>query len=310
MQIMAAFPPFEQSPLLEKSFSLTQTKVKKYALAALGVLASLASCASLSFVLAGLASYPFALFTIPFFYFAKKALSLSESIKDYEDPFQLQRMQEEARFLSFLELREEHFGIENVLFYKVMTPSELRSKFWTEYETLCFSQIIRQYPLTYIKRYGLMTDKQLKNRLYLELSELKQLSDVLERFGRERIEELERFKILSSEEAEKLHSLCRQIELFEEESLKQDLEIHLHYLGRREHILEELDKKLNSLENKKESFETKVLVFEKVKIESDPSIGRSLQNEYEAKKKACLEERQLLKRKIFEELSLFLQLHF
>lgn len=285
--------------LVHKSLSdqfLTEVKVKKVALTVFGVLFSFFACATISATLTGVIPLPLALFSIPFLVFSHKAFLMESQIKDYGDVFSLQQMQEAARWMSFSKLKEEHGGLTHLLLYKVITPLDLRHKFISEYENVSLSQLLKEFPLSYIKKYGLASDLQLREKLCIELSETLELKTLYENFKNFEKWELENFNIISSDENLKLRELLEGLKKVEEEKQKGLIQIHTRYFERRDNILKDLERQAL------ETDEFKAVFDEKERFYQDESLGRTQQMAYEQEEKQIeqvyIKQKNLIKKQL------------
>lgn len=258
---------------------LTETKVKKVALTVFGVLFTLGACGTLSATLAGVLPIPAALLSIPLLCFAHRAFMMESQMKDYGDPYALQQMQEAARWMSFSKLREEHGGLTHLLLHKVMTPLELRYKFLSEQENRPLSELIKEFPIAYIKKYGLASSLQLREKLYYELIETVELKTLYENCKHFETWELEHSKVISEEESRNLRAILDEIKKLEEDKKKNLMKIHTEYFARRENILLDLERR------ELEGVDLKAVLDEKDRLLQEETLGKSLQLEYEEAKK-------------------------
>ncbi len=297
-----------QIPLIEfaKTVSL-EIKLQKVALAALSFLSASLACVLVAFSLVGMVSLSTSLISFPLIVLAYLSFQSSFRIKDYEDPLELQRMKELAKSMNFLDLVEEHQGIEPILSHNILDLLELRSKFLLQHAGKELADLMQEVTLFYIGKYNLMTKGYLRGMFYEELSkkiEINDLYNTLEDMG---MNELKRFDVISIKEYEDFESLLAKEDELASWQRATLLQINSQFLGRRESILADLEMKekkakedLQTAHSQKKPTlfsvvrslqgQLRSIHVEKNRMHKELSIGKDLQKEYEEHKEINYQE--------------------
>ena len=274
----------------------TEIKIRKIALVAISAVSALLACGTFSAILIGTFSFSFSLVSLPFFSISFLSFKASTRLKNYEDPLELYAMKEEAKCMSFSELIEEYQEIDSILSHNIVDLLILRSKFNLECDGKSLSEILAKTPLSYIRKYDLMTKESLKMLFQEELSEIVDIFDLFDRL--KDLGELKKFEVISVENYEFFESLYKQEETIQVEKRSSLISLNTRFLGRRECILADLERKeKRTKEELQKSYSQKIPVSfsfirnlqgqlksiqeEKIRVQNDESIGLDLQKEYD-----------------------------
>ncbi len=139
-------------------FYFTNVKIVKVALYAFAALCSIGAVATLT----GHLTIPITLPchpAIPLISLAILCVGLARWIKDYKDPRELQKMQIEARDLSYLQLTQIH-GVKNIILYKLLPKKEDKDEFCSFFKTLSVDSLsLKREDKDWLKDYKVMIDR-------------------------------------------------------------------------------------------------------------------------------------------------------
>jgi len=288
-----------QAPLMELVEGVSaEVKVQRLALVALSFFSATLACSVISSSLVGIVTLSTSLLSIPLAALAYLSFQVSSKLKDYNDPLELQSMKEEAKSMGFLELEREHQGVGNIITHDIVEVLDLRAKFLLLHQGKDLAQILQDAPLSYVTKNNLLSKEYIRGLFYDELlkkADIKALYSSLADMG---INELMRFGVISRKEYERFEELFAKSEKIE--SLHRSNLLHLNslFLGRRESILADLDRKeekaKDSLQRahsqpKPTSFsvvralqnQLSAVQEEKIRVQNDEPLGKTLQREYE-----------------------------
>jgi hypothetical protein len=297
----------------------SDVKIKKQALTALSSVAAIFALGLVSLTFIGTLSTTVSLLSLPFLCFSYVIYETADRLKNYDDPFELQLMKSQAVRMSFSDLIEDHEGIDPILEYKIVSLEMLRSKFLTECEGKTLSVIFEKTPLSYVRKYGLLSKEQIRNFFLIELRQESSVTSLCNRLGKFGLLELKRAEVIAPSEYEALERVHAEEEKIDKRCSSRLLEIDTQFFARREHLLSDLAKKekkasdrihhlqiqekpvsLNELYGLQKRL--KAIQIEKGRVQQDESLGRALQQEYEACQKEIHQEHQEKIQKLLKEL--------
>lgn len=310
-----------QTPIVRLTdFISEQAKVKKIALYVFS---------SASFFVGGtlaLTSFSGTLLSLPFFGLTYLFFKVALRIKDYQDLSALKTFQKEAKDLSFSSLIQEHQGLDPIFIHEILSKKEIREKFQKEHLGKMLSSLLHEYPISYLLKYHLYNESEIREKFYAELMKSDQMSDFHSLFGDMILSELSRSDVISSKEYEDLISFQIQEEELDIAQRVHLLQLEAQYAGRRGFLLMNLEEslkkekeilqKLLSQKNTASSLivrghqrQIKALEGEKMRIEKDPLLGSDLESKYK-KAKIELQNNHLEGKKKLKEAFSFLKQSF
>lgn len=221
------------------SFYFTHAKVKRCALIALALIATLATAALVGVVIAGVVSWPFVFITIPLVVIAFFSFRGGFAIKDYDDPKECKTMRKKAEGWSFSEIKQEHSEMRNML--KVFSLETLQDKFAIQYKHALLSEVIRDYSLEYVLDYQLISLEDVKGKFLSEVRVSENIDEVYQKFGH-CLSRLSAAKIISPEMRDALQKNYEAKGNWSREKVLELDALHHKYSGRQECLFRELDK--------------------------------------------------------------------
>ena len=172
-------PPSAKSiqPDSFKTTFWTDAKIKKVALYALAGLAAATGCALTALGIVNIAICPFPLLSIPVFTVAASffigsgvLFHMAWKIKDYDNPREVEKMQQQALSLPFAELVKEH-GLDRIQKFALVPQNVLQEKFREAFAKKQFSGMVGQYPLETIRKYNLLSQECLQEKFHAEFGD-------------------------------------------------------------------------------------------------------------------------------------------
>lgn len=186
--------------------SFTTAKVQKYASYFFSGLMTVTGTALIGMAIAGIIAWPLAFFAVPLYAGAAALFHSGSHVIDYDDPVELELIRKEALELGLSQVIEKH-GWNRVFCYAILSPSQLKSAFINEADSMGLNDLISFYERAEseyerakagvtIGTYEIPHPSQWKGKFTIETQSLK-WHEIIDRFSFQR---LKHYQILPEEE--------------------------------------------------------------------------------------------------------------